>query len=102
MIEKTIEDTNCSFEVAFAWAISTKNTFNSVHDYSPNQLFFGRNPNLPSVLNDKLPVLEGVSANEVVAGNLNAMHATKKQFIACKSYEKVRHAHRHQVKTSIA
>ena len=102
MVKKTIEDTHCSFEVALAWAISAKNTLHSVHGYSPNQLVFGRNPYLPGLLNDKLLALEGVSTSEVVADNLNAMHAARKQFIASESSEKLRRTLHHQVRTSIS
>ena len=101
MVKKTLEDTHCSFEIALAWAISAKNTLHSVHGFSPNQLIFGRNPNLPSFLIDKFPALEGVSTSEVVASNLNAVHAARKQFIMCESSEKLRCALRHQVRTSI-
>ena len=73
MLKKTIEDTNCSFEVALAWTISAKNTLHSVHGYSPEQLVFGKNPDLPSLSNDKLSALEDFSSSEVVAGNLNIM-----------------------------
>ena len=55
MVKKIIEDSNCSFEVALAWALSAKNTLHIIHGYSPNQLVFGRNPNLSSLLNNKLP-----------------------------------------------
>ena len=99
MVKKTLEDTHCSFEIALAWAISTKNTLHSVHRFSPNQLVFGRNPNLPSFLIDKLPALEGICTSEVVASNL--MYAARKQFIMCESSEKLRRALRHQVRTSI-
>ena len=83
MVKKTLENTHCSFETALVWAISAKNTLHSVHGFSPNQLIFGSNPNLP-FLNDKLPAIEGVSTREVVASNLNAMYAARKQFIKCK------------------
>ena len=70
-------------------------------DLVPTNLFLVRNPYLPSVLNDKLPALEGVSTSEVIATNLNTMHAARKQFIKCKSLEKLRCALRHQVRTGI-
>ena len=38
MVKKITEDTNCSFEVTFIWAISAKNTLHSVQVYSTNQL----------------------------------------------------------------
>ena len=43
----------------------------------------------------------GVSTSEVVASNLNAMHATRKQFIKYESLKKLRRALCHQVRTSI-
>ena len=101
MVKKTQEDTHCSFEITLAWAISAKNTLHNVHGFSPNQLVFGWNSNLSSFLNDKLPVLEGVSTIGVVASNLNAMHAARKQFIKCESLEKFRCALCHQVRTGI-
>ena len=90
---KTLEDTHCSFQMALAWPISAKNTLHTVHGFSPNQLVFGRNPNLPSFLNDKLPAL-GVSTSEVV-------EAARKHFIKCKSLEKSRRALRHRVRPGI-
>ena len=53
MVKKTLEDTHCNFEIALAWTISAKNRLHSVHGFSPNQLVFGWNPNLPSFQNDK-------------------------------------------------
>ena len=102
-VKKTIEDAKCNFDIALAWAVSAKNTLHSVEGgYSPNQLVFGRNPNLPSFLNDKLPALEGVSISEVVANNLNAMHAARKAFIENESSEKLRRAVRHQIRPAVA
>ena len=37
---KTVEDTKCSFDVAVAQAVSAKNTLNTVHGFSPNQVVF--------------------------------------------------------------
>ena len=76
MIKKTLDDEHCSFEIAIAWAIRVKSV--SAHGFSPKQLVFNRNLNLHCFLYDKLPVLEGVSTSEVVASNLNAMHADRK------------------------
>ena len=63
--------------------------------------FLEKNPNLPSILNNRLPALEGVSNSEIAADNLNAMHAARKGFIECEASEKLRRAVRHQVRTSI-
>ena len=47
MVKKTLEDKHCSFKIALAWDIGAKITLYSIHGFSPNQLVFGRNPNLP-------------------------------------------------------
>ena len=70
-----------------------------MHGYSPNQLVFGRNLNLPSILNDQLPAQDSI--NEIVADNLNAMHAARKSFIGSEASEKLRCTLHHQVRTTI-
>ncbi len=82
MVKKT-EDAGCNFEVALSWAANAKNALHKSHCYSHNQLVFGRNPNLPSILKDQLPALEDISINEIVTDNLNAIHAARKAFIMC-------------------
>ena len=72
---KIIADTDCSLEIALAWAVNAKNSLHSVYGYSPNQLVFGCNPNFLSCLNDIRPALEGTTLSEVVATNFNALHA---------------------------
>ena len=39
-VSKIIEETNCDLDVAFAWAVSTKNYLKNVNGFSPNQLVF--------------------------------------------------------------
>ena len=53
MILKIVHETKCSVENALVWAVSAKNSLHSNLGYSPNQLVFGRNPHLPSVLTAK-------------------------------------------------
>ena len=55
------------WEASLGWAISAKNSLQSVHGFSPFQLVFGRNPNLPNILEDKPPALEGTTSSEIVA-----------------------------------
>ena len=38
MLDKIIEDSHCSLEVALAWAINAKNSLANVHGFSPYQL----------------------------------------------------------------
>ena len=92
MIVKVKQDTGCSLNDAIAWSISAKNALANVHGYSPNQLVFGKNPNFPSVLYDKLPALDKESKSQILVENLNALHSARKAFVSAESSERIRRA----------
>ena len=92
MIYKTMEDANCSLDVAVSWAVCAKNSLANVNGYSPHQLVFGKNPTLLCILHDKLPALEEKCFSETMRNNLNAMHSARKIFIEAESSEKLRRA----------
>ena len=94
------EEQGYSLNTAVAWAVSAKNSLKNVYGFSPNQLVFGKNPNFPSVMNNKLPALEGVTSSKIAAENLNVMHNARQAFIKAEADEKLRRALRHQVRTS--
>ena len=50
------------------------------------------------MLEDKSPALNSSNSLQVVCDNLNAMHATRQQFIKFESCEKVKRALRHNIK----
>jgi hypothetical protein len=100
MVKKIISEARCDIKTALAWAVNAKNCLHNVYGFSPAQLVFGKNPNLPSVLNDKPPVLEGVTTSEQVAQNLRAKHEARKSFIEAESSEKIRRALRHNSRES--
>ena len=96
---KTMQDVKCDMDTALAWAVSAKNALQNQGGYSPNQLLFGKNVNLPSVISDLPPALESSSSSEVVRRNLNALHAARKNFIKAESSNTIRRALRHNVRT---
>ena len=98
MVTKIVAETKCPLEIDLAWAVNAKNSLHKVYGYSPNQLVFGRNPNLPSVINDKPPALERTTSSEDVAKNLNALHEAHKAFIENEASEKCRRALRHKIR----
>ena len=63
---KTKDDAKCEPEIALAWACSAKNALQNHDGYSPNQLVFGHNVNVPTVLTDSLPALATTTSNEIV------------------------------------
>ena len=70
-----MDDAGCSLDLAISWSLSSKNSLPNVSSYSPNQLIFRQNLNIPFVLINKLLILERVISNAAVANYLNAMHA---------------------------
>ena len=97
-VQKMIDDLKCDLSLAVAWAVSAKDALHNVNGFSPNELVFGKNPNFPAVESNK-PALQGKTASEIVACNLNAMHAACQAFIKSESAEKLRRASHHQTRT---
>ena len=86
---KVRDEYKLDWERSLGWAISAKNSLQSVHGFSPFQLFFGRNSNLPNILEDKPPALEGTTSSEIVAKHITALHAARKAFIESESSERI-------------
>ena len=98
MILKIVHETKCSVENALVWAVSAKNSLHNNLGYSPNQLVFGRNPNLPSVLTAKPPALRTVTPSELIAEHLNALHTARRAFIQSESSNKLKTALQRQTR----
>ena len=100
MVLKIIDDMSCSVENALVWAVSAKNALHNNLGYSPNQLVFGRNPNIPSILTAKPPALRTVTSSKLIAEHLNALHAARKAFIKAESSRKIKLALNHQTRNT--
>ena len=98
MVKKVLNETKCSLEIALAWAVSAKNSLENHYGYSPNQLVFGKNPNYPSILYDNPPALENETTSDLIRNNLNALHASRSEFIKKESCEKLRRAMLYRVR----
>ena len=96
---KTQEDAKCEPDVALAWACSAKNALQNHAGFSPNQLVFGHNVNLPTILTDKLPALESTTSSEIIRKNLQAMHSARKRFVEAENSNKIRRALTHKTRT---
>ncbi|CAG2196696.1 unnamed protein product [Mytilus edulis] len=93
-------DNNCDWDIALSWALMAKNALDNEHGYSPYQLVYGRNPNLPSVLTDKLPALEGTTMSEVVGKHIETLHSARTAFTRSECSERIRRALRKQTRPS--
>ena len=87
-------------QTLLSWANMARNSLQMLNGYSSHQLIFLENPNLPNIMNNKLPALQGTTSSEVFAEHLNALHAARKTFIQTEADEKIRRALRNKVRAS--
>ena len=74
MLKLVDECPDLSEDVLLCWANMAKNSLQMWHGFSSYQLVFGTNPNLPNIMTEKLPALEGTTTSEALAKHLNALH----------------------------
>ena len=88
---KVKEDTKCDFDTALAWAVCAKNSLiNNNNGFSPSQLVFGRNTNLPNFISKKLPAQETTCKSFDTGLHISALHAARKAFIETESSSKLK------------
>lgn len=63
-----------------------------MHGYSPYQLVFGQNPNLPSVLIDEPPALEDANTSSWISKNITVLRSARKAFAEAERSERTRRA----------
>ncbi|KAL5262236.1 hypothetical protein ACHWQZ_G007827 [Mnemiopsis leidyi] len=100
-VTKIMEDNpDCSVETALAWAVHAKNCLSNINGFSPYQLVFGFNPNIPSLEDkaDKFSALEDKTVSEKVAEHINAIYSARREQIKSEAAEKIRRALAHQVR----
>ena len=61
---------------------------------------FGTNPNLPGIMTDKLPALDGTTTSETFAKHINTLYASRKAFIDTEADERIRRALRTKVRAA--
>ena len=98
-MQKVMESEHCDPKTALAWGISAKNALSNHLGHSPNELVFGYNVNMGSVLTDDLPALDNATVSESVRINMNARYAAKKAFMDAEASEKIKRALNSKVRT---
>lgn len=93
-IRKIQEDTNCSIEVAAAWAVHAKNSLSNIDGFSPYQLLFGKNPLLNSLEDPYTSptTLEDETPSETVARNITAIYSARRQQMEQETNSKIKRA----------
>ena len=97
MLQKILEEQNCSLPTALCWAIHAKNSLSNVHGFSPYQIAIGRTPQIPSVLSNEPPALDSPE-NPIVLRNLHTMEAARSAFVKAESSEKIRRALKNSIR----
>ena len=87
-------------QTLLSWANMARNSLQMWNGYSCHQLVFGKNPNLPNIMSDTLPALQGSTSSEVFAQHLNDLHAARRAFIQTEADERVRRDLRNKVRAS--
>ena len=84
-------------KIALAWAVTAKNSYLMHGGFSSLQFIFGKQPNLPNIMTDKLPALEATITSLSVAAHITAMYAGRQAFEEVMCKERIRKALRHKV-----
>ena len=87
-------------ETALAWACAAKNSLTTVYGFSPFQLVYGRQPNIPNIIDEPPNVLEIKSHSKALEDQLKAMHECRTAFIKSQNCEKLRQALRTKMRTA--
>ena len=98
LLKLRADNPNTDIDVLLCWACNARNSLQMWHGFSSYQLVFGQNPNLPNIMTDNPPALQGSTTSEVLATHINALHAARQAFIQSESSERIRRALRHKIR----
>lgn len=97
MTDKVQQDVGCTISIALMWAIHAKNSLINVHGFSPYQLVFGTNPNLPGNSTNKLPAMSDSTCSKAVADHLNSLKSAREAFMQAENSDRIRRALRGRI-----
>ena len=96
----TEENPKTDQNTLLAWANVAKNSLQMWNGFSSYQLVLGKNPNLPNIMSEKLPALQGTTSSEILKTHLDALFSARKAFIQCEADERIRRALRHPIRAT--
>ena len=92
MTIKIMKEERCKLQVALMWAVHAKNSLLNIFGFSPYQLVFGFNPNIPGNSNNKLPALTTIPPEEHVREHLNCLHKARQAYIEAENCNRIKRA----------
>ena len=84
--------------MALSWALNIKNSLQMWCGFSSYQLVYGKNLNIPSVMTDNPPALEGSTISSSFAQHINTLHAARQSYIEVESSERICKALRYKIR----
>lgn len=100
LVKLEAEHPDVELETLLSWANMAKNSLQMFNGFSSHQLVFGRNPNLPNIMNDNIPALDGCTTSQSFAKHLNALHASRQAFIQTEAEKRIRRALRTKIRAA--
>ena len=91
---------NMDLETAVAWSCIAKNSLSTVYGFSPFQLVYGRQPNLPNIIDEPPTAMEIKTNSKALEDQLKAMHECRAAFIKSQNCEKLKQALRSKIRTA--
>ena len=68
-----VEKGDLNLDTCILYAVSLKNILSSIDDFTPDQIVFGRDPNVPDVSTDSLSALESTNPSDALVQHLHLM-----------------------------
>ena len=91
---------NVRLQTLLRWANMAKNSLQMNNGFSPHQLVFGINPNLPNIMNARIPALQENTTSEIFAKHLNLMQLARQAYLEAENSERIKRALRHNIRTN--
>jgi hypothetical protein len=98
LIKLAAENKNVEIETLLSRVNMGRNSLQMWNGFSSQQLVFGKNQNLPNIMQAELPALEGTTCSEAFSKHLNALHETRKAYIQTEADEMIQRALRSKVR----
>eukprot|EP00116_Pleurobrachia_bachei_P001516 sb/3461778/ len=95
MIRNTMEEGKVSLEIACSWATSAKNSLANQSGFSPHQLVFGHNPQMPTFV-DRESYQEEVCEDQVMEDNLKARRIARQEFMKLENDGRINRVLKHK------
>ena len=76
--------------VPLCWASMAQKPLQLWHGYSSYEMVFDSKTNLPNIMTDGPPAVDGTTTSEILVKHLNAVHAARKAFIELEANERIR------------